>query len=66
LDDERVVDTEPLDRGEDVVGGFDPLEGLWIGVVLIDEGYDVSLQFGYPAMNTAAARFVGEQSESSA
>jgi hypothetical protein len=48
LGDGRAIDTEPLDRGEDVVGGFDPLEGHWIGVVLIDEDYDVSFQFGYP------------------
>jgi cold shock CspA family protein len=35
---------ESFDGGEDIVGGFDPSEGLRVGVMPIDEGADVSFE----------------------
>lgn len=32
---------EAFDRGEDIVGAFDPAKGLGVGVVDVDEGVDV-------------------------
>jgi len=39
-----VCEAEPLERSEDVVGGFVPWEGCRIGVVVIEEGDDVGAQ----------------------
>ena len=58
-----VVDAEPLDGGEDVVGRLGPSEGFGIGVVLIDEGGDVGFQVGDAAMDAAAYLLVGDQGE---
>lgn len=38
------AEAEAVDGGKDVVGGFDPAEGLWLGVVGVDVGEDVGLE----------------------
>jgi hypothetical protein len=45
LDGDGAV-AEPLDGGEDIIGGFGLAEGLGIGVAGIDVGGDGGLQFG--------------------
>ena len=41
---------EPLRRGEDLVGGFDPFVGFGIFIVRVGEGSDISFQFGHGPM----------------
>jgi len=42
---------EALDRGQYLVGGLGPFEGLWVLVVAVDEGADVGLQLPDRGMN---------------
>ena len=55
------AEAESLDGGEDFVGGFGPFEGLWVLVVLVDEGADVSFELAgrtvYPALQLLAGQF---------
>ena len=52
-----------LDAGEDVVGRFGPSEGLWICVVVADEGHDIGAQGLDTAINAAPDLFVGDEGE---
>jgi len=51
---------EAVDGGKDVVGGFGPAEGLWLGVVGVNVGMDVGLRGFGRAMDAAADLLVGE------
>jgi len=51
---------EALDRGEDLVGGLGPFEGLGVLVVPVDEGADVGLQLPDRGMNAAPEPLSGE------
>ena len=56
-------ETEAFDGGEDVVGGFGPLEGFGVFVVLVDEGADVGFELAGRVVHTALqllARQFGE------
>ena len=46
-------EAEAFDGGEDVVGGFGPLEGLRVFVVLFDEGADVGFELAGRGVHTA-------------
>ena len=39
------LEEESSDGREDLVGGLDPLVGLWLLVVCVDEGHDVGVEF---------------------
>ena len=52
-----------LNGGQDVVGGFDPPEGLWDSVALIEEGVDGGLQFRDAAMHAAPDLLFGQQGQ---
>ena len=58
-------ETEALDGGEDVVGGFGPPEWVGIGVCHGDVVMDGCFQFGGGSVNAAAQRPRGEQGEPS-
>ena len=55
------TEAEALDGSENVVGGFHPLEGLRIFVVLFDEGADVGFELAgrgvHPALQLLACQF---------
>ena len=55
--------TEALDGGKDVVGGFVPAEGLRVCVDGVDVVLDGVLEFLGRAMNPAAELFVGQERE---
>ena len=55
--------TEPLDGGEDIVGGLRPAEGFWVGVVRVDEGADVAFERLGRAVDAAADLLVGQHGE---
>lgn len=57
------AEAEAVDRGKDVVGGFGPAEGLWLGVVGVDVGEDVCFEGLGRTMDAAADLLVGEQRE---
>ena len=38
--------TEPFDGGEDVIGGFCPAEGFWIGIAGVDVGGNGGFELG--------------------
>ena len=54
-------EAEAVDGGKDVVGGFGPAEGLWLGVVGVDVGMNVGFEGLGRAMDAAADLLVGEQ-----
>src|SRR5688572_19462480 len=56
-------EAEAVDGGKDVVGGFGPAEGLWLGVAGVDVGVDVGFEGSGRAMDAAADLLVGEQRE---
>jgi hypothetical protein len=58
-----VVTAESLDGSEDIVGGFGPLEWLWIGVVMSDEVHDVCAQGLDAAIDAAPDLLVGDEGE---
>ena len=58
-------ETEAVDGGEDIVGGFGPPEWLGIGVCHGDVVTDGRFQFGGGSVNTAAQSPRGEQSKPS-
>lgn len=58
-----VVLAEAFDRSQDVVGRFGPAEGLWIGIVVIDEGGDVSAQRDHAAIDSPPDPAFGDESE---
>ncbi|MGY4167645.1 hypothetical protein ACVIM8_001718 [Bradyrhizobium sp. USDA 4529] len=39
-----IVTAEALDGGENIIGGFGPLEWLGVGIVMADEVHDVGAQ----------------------
>ena len=39
------AETEALDGGKDIVGGFSLFEGLWVVVVAFDKGADVGVKW---------------------
>ena len=51
---------EALDRGQYLVGGFGPFEGLGVLVVAVDEGVDVGLQLPDRGMNASPELLSGE------
>jgi hypothetical protein len=51
---------EALDRGEDLVGGLGPFEGLGVLVGPVDEGADVGLQLSDRAMDAPPEALSGE------
>ena len=54
---------EPLDGGEDVVGGLGPAEWLGIGVAGINVGSDRGFEFRGGAMGAAPDLVVCQQAE---
>jgi hypothetical protein len=58
-----IVAAEALDRGENIVGGLGPAEGLWIGVVAGDELVNGSVQGVEAAVDTASDLPFGKQGE---
>jgi hypothetical protein len=44
---------EPSNCCKDFIGGFRPSVWFWIGIVMLDEGMDVSFEFGCRAVNAA-------------
>ena len=52
--------TEALDRGEYLVGGPGPFEGLGVLVVAVDEGADIGLQLPDRGMDAAPEPLSGE------
>jgi hypothetical protein len=51
---------EALDRGEYLVGGLCPFEGLGVLVVAIDEGADIGLQLPDGSMDATPEPLSGE------
>ncbi len=51
---------EALDGSEDFVGRFGPAEGLWVGVMLIDEAADIGFELADGSMDVALDRLAGE------
>ena len=56
-------EAEPLDGGEDVIGGFGPFEGFGVLVCRVDVVEDGALQLLGGAMDAAPDLFVGQQPE---
>ncbi len=50
---------EALDCGEDFVGGFSPSEGLWVGVMLIDEASDIGFELADESVDAALDLLAG-------
>lgn len=61
--DFECLETEALDRGEDVVGGLGPAEGFGLGVDRRDVAGDGGLEVVRGTMNTAADLLVGQFGE---
>ena len=57
------VETEALNGGENVVGGFGPAEGLRIGVDGVEVGLDRDFQFRRRAVDAAADLLFGDGGE---
>ena len=57
------AEAEAVDGGKDVVGGFGPAKGLWLGVVGVDVGVDVGFEGLGRSMDAAADLLLGEQRE---
>jgi hypothetical protein len=56
-----IFEAEPLDGGEDVVGGFCPSEWLGIGVVHVDEAGDCGVEGIKAAVDAAPDLLLGEE-----
>ena len=56
-------ETEALDGGENVVGGFGPFERVWVGVDRVEISSDRRFQFGGGAVDAAADLLFGEVGE---
>ena len=56
-------ETEAFYGGEDIVGGFGPAEGLWVGVDGVEVGSDRGLQFRSRAVDAAADLLFGDVDE---
>ena len=56
-------ETEAFYGGEDIVGGFGPAEGLWVGVDGVEVGSDRGLQFRGRAVDAAADLLFGDVGE---
>ena len=54
---------EAPDRGEYLVGGLGPFEGLGVLVVAVDEGSDIGLQLPDRGMNAPPKALSGELGE---
>jgi hypothetical protein len=61
--DRCVVDPEPFDRGEDIVSGFGPSEGLRVGVVPLDEAGGGIVQSVNASVHGTPDLLIGEQRE---
>lgn len=59
------AETETLDGGKDIVGGFGPFEGLWIVVVAFDKGEDVGFELAGRDVD-AALQLLARQLDESA
>ena len=57
------LEAEPLDGGEDVIGGFGPFEGFGVLVCRVDVVEDGALQLLGGAMDAAPDLLVGQQPE---
>ena len=55
--------TEAFDGSQNLVSGLGPFERLWVFVVQVDEGTDVSLELPDGGMNASLDLFSGEFSE---
>jgi hypothetical protein len=61
--DVESLETEALNGGENVVGGFGPAEGLGIGVDGVEVGLDRDFQFRRRAVDAAADLLFGDGGE---
>ena len=59
----RISRGNPPDGCENVVGRFGPSEGLWVCVVMADEGHDVGAQGVDTAIDAAPDLFICDAGE---
>ena len=54
---------EPFDCRKDFIGGFNPSIRFWVGIVMLDEGMDVSLELDCRSMDIALQLFACQLSK---